>query len=161
MIRTVKTEDAKTLVVIYNYYIQHTVITFEEAILTETEFVDRINNVARDYPWLVHIEQQEITGYAYANTWKSRSAYRQCVEISMYLAPEFVGRGIGTKLYLARIEELKLQGIHSLIAGIAIPNEASIALHRKLGFEKIGYFKEVGKKFNRWLDVEYWEYLIK
>ena len=161
MIRNVKTEDAAPLVAIYNHYIENTVITFEEMPLTEMEFAERITSITHDFPWIVHEQEQNvITGYAYANTWKTRGAYRQCVEISMYLDKNQLGKGIGTQLYQALIDALKARGKHTLLAGIAIPNDASIALHRKLGFEKVGYFKEVGRKFDRWLDVEYWELLI-
>ena len=111
-------------------------------------------------PWLVAEEQRQVAGYAYAAPWKTRSAYRFSVEITVYLAPANVGRGIGSLLYRHLFGTLQTLGVHAVIGGIALPNPASVALHEKFGLEKVAYFPQVGFKFNRWIDVGYWERIL-
>jgi phosphinothricin acetyltransferase len=105
-------------------------------------------------------EDGAIAGYAYATEWKERSAYRFSVESTVYVAPGLAGRGIGTRLYEALLAELQRRKVHCVIGGISLPNDASVALHERLGFVKIGHFKEVGWKFDRWVDVGYWELVL-
>ena len=160
LIRPVKMEDAAALSTIYNFYVENTTITFEEAHVSVGEFAKRIQDVSAAYPWLVAEVDGDIIGYGYACTWKPRSAYRYCVESTMYLAQAAMGRGYGTALYQQLIDELRKRDVHSILAGIATPNEPSFALHKKLGFEQVGLFKQVGKKFSQWLDVTYWELIL-
>jgi len=101
-----------------------------------------------------------VLGYAYASKWKSRCAYRYAVESSIYLAPDATGRGLGTRLYVALIDALRAKSVHTIIGGIALPNPASVALSEKLGFRKIGQFEQVGWKFEKWIDVGYWELIL-
>jgi L-amino acid N-acyltransferase YncA len=117
----------------------------------------RIADVTARFPWLVADEGGAIVGYAYATPWKPRSAYRFSVESTVYVAPDHMGRGVGTALYRELIDALRRLGVHCTVGGIALPNSASIALHEKLGFRKIGQFVEIGRKFDRWVDVGYWE----
>ncbi len=160
VIRMVKTEDALSLCHIYNHYVEHTIITFEEESVTVAAMVARVTDLSARHPWLVYELGGELAGFAYASPWKSRCAYRFSVETTVYLAPDHVGKGIGSALYASLIEKLKPTDTHSLIAGISLPNDASIALHEKLGFDKIGQFKEVGRKFGQWIDVGYWELIF-
>ncbi len=158
LIRRVLRQDAQALCDIYNYYIEHTAITFEEQLLDHAEFEARIQAISGVYPWFVAEENGQILGYTYAAEWKARSAFRYSVETSIYLHPQAPKRqGIGETLYRGLLSSLGEQGFHRVIAAITIPNEKSIALHRKLGFEKAGYFHEVGYKFQRWIDVVYME----
>lgn len=161
MIRLAKLSDAKQIADIYNYYVENTFVTFEEQSLSEQEMRQRIESKLKKYFFLVWEEDGEILGYAYADEWKTRCAYNYTVESSVYLKQEAAGKGIGTKLYTKLLELLKEKGIHIVLAGIAIPNDASIALHEKLGFEKTGQLKEVGFKADRWIDVGYWQYTLK
>lgn len=160
MIRTVRKEDATQIRDIYNYYILNSVITFEEVPVTTAEMEQRITNIASGFPWVVYEENKEILGYAYGTKWKIRSAYKHATEVTVYLKQGAFKKGLGTRLYTELIDRLKKKEFHALIGGIALPNDASIALHKKLGFQKIGHFKEVGFKFNRWVDVTYWELLL-
>lgn len=160
MIRLAKLSDAKCIADIYNYYVENTFVTFEEDIVSEQEMRHRIESKLKKYCFLVWEEEGKILGYAYADEWKTRCAYEYTVESSVYLNKDAAGRGIGTKLYEHLLEQLKEKGIHIVLAGIAIPNDASIALHEKLGFEKTGQLKEVGFKAGRWIDVGYWQYTI-
>jgi L-amino acid N-acyltransferase YncA len=160
MIRTCTTADAAAICSIYNHYVRDTVITFEEAPVATPEMAQRVVDVATRFPWLVAEEGNEIVGYAYATPWKTRSAYRFSVESTVYVAPGQTGRGLGTALYRELLDELRKQGVHSVVGGIALPNAASITLHEKLGFKKIGEFVEIGRKFDRWVDVGYWELIL-
>jgi phosphinothricin acetyltransferase len=160
MIRAATKVDAAAIAEIYNYYVRETVITFEETPVSDNEIARRIAEVIIRYPWLVAERDGAVVGWACATEWKSRSAYRFSVETAIYVAPAQHGRGIGTALYAPLIAELKAQRLHSAVGGIALPNPASVALHERLDFEKIGHFAEVGRKFDRWVDVGYWQLIL-
>jgi len=160
MIRACKPPDASQVCQIYNHYVRETVVTFEEIPVVEHDMAQRIAEVTERLPWLVWEQHGTIVGYAYATAWKARSAYRFSVESTVYLSQSFAGRGIGTQLYQALIADLRGRNVHCIVGGIALPNPASIALHEKLGFSKIGQFKEIGWKFGRWVDVGYWELVL-
>lgn len=158
MILPVKRQDAQAIVDIYNHYVENTVITFEENIITVNEMVERIEAVTDlNLPWLVIKENNILLGYAYATPWKVRSAYRYSVEATVYLTPKAQGKGLGTQLYKALFSELKQKSIHSVLGGITLPNPASIALHEKLGMTKVAHFHQIGRKFEQWLDTGYWQ----
>ena len=164
-IRPASQTDAQAIADIYNHYIANTVVTFEEAAVAPIEMASRIQGVlTASLPWLVGEvvtdRRAAIVGYAYATPWKSRSAYRYSVESSVYLAPGLAGRGFGTTLYSALLEDLKRRSVHSVLGGIALPNAASVALHERLGFVKIAHLREVGYKSAQWLDVGYWQILL-
>ena len=160
MIRAVKIEDSNEICDIYNYYVQHTIITFEEEPVSQSEMESRIEQTSKTLPWLVFEDSQKIMGYAYASEWKSRCAYKHSVESTVYLKNGASGNGIGSLLYQELMNQLKAKNIHAAIGGIALPNDASIALHEKLGFEKVARFREVGYKFDQWIDVGYWELIL-
>jgi phosphinothricin acetyltransferase len=160
MIRACVAADAAAIATIYNHYVLETVITFEEAPVPTAEMAQRIAEVTARFPWLVAEEDDAIVGYAYAAPWKARSAYRFAVESTVYLAPGHRGRGVGTALYRGLIDALRKLDVHCAVGGIALPNVASVALHEKLGFKKIGQFVEIGRKFDRWVDVGYWELIL-
>ncbi len=160
MIRNATYNDAPAIAGIYNYYVLNTVVTFEEASVTPLEMQQRIADIQIRFPWLVYEENGLILGYAYASSWKPRTAYRNTVETSVYLDPAHTGKGIGRLLYSHLMSELKPLKIHAVIGGIAQPNEVSIKLHESLGFKNIGLFSEVGWKLGRWVDVGYWEMIL-
>lgn len=161
MIRPATKTDADAIARIYNHYVLNTTITFEEKAVTVEDIVDRIAEVeSNSLLWLVAEQDGQVVGYAYASKWKGRCAYRYSVESSVYVAQGHGGRGIGTKLYEALLPQLKDKGIHAVIGGIVLPNPSSIALHEKFGMTQVAHFKEVGYKFNQWLDVGYWEGLL-
>jgi phosphinothricin acetyltransferase len=156
MIRICRGSDASGIAEIYNHYVRDTVVTFEEAPVDAAEMARRIEDVTARFPWLVWEEAGAVTGYAYATTWKTRSAYRYSVESTVYVAQGHERRGIGSALYAAVLAELRARDIHCVIGGITLPNAASVALHERLGFVKVGVFPEVGFKLGRWADVGYW-----
>ncbi|MAE71663.1 MAG: phosphinothricin acetyltransferase [Gemmatimonadetes bacterium] len=160
MIRAVTPDDSAAIRIIHNHYVENTVVTFEENPISREKMRETIDEVTAYHPWLVYERDGDIAGYAYASRWQSRCSYRYSAESTIYLAPEAVGRGSGTRLYTELISILQGRTIHSVIGGIALPNPASIALHEKLGFEKVAHFKEVGWKFDRWIDVGYWELIF-
>ncbi len=161
MIRNVRKEDAKQICNIYNYYVENTIITFEEEPVSLNEMENIIIEISSSMPWFVYEEEKRIIGYAYASKWKGRCAYRYSVEATVYVKNDTLGKGIGTKLFKNLLEKLKNKGIHAVLGGIALPNEKSLKLHEKLGFKKTAHLKEVGYKFNKWIDVGYWELIFK
>jgi len=161
LIRPARSEDAARLCDIYNHYVRETVVTFEESEVPPNEMAQRIADItAARLPWLVWEESGVILGYAYASAWKVRAAYRHSVEASIYLPPHATGRGIGSSLYRALIDDVRQRGVHAVIGGAALPNPASVALHERLGFEKVAQFRQVGFKFGKWVDVAYWQLLL-
>lgn len=160
MIRPVTTEDAAQICEIYNHYVLETAITFEEEAVPVAEMQRRIAEASK-LPWRVWEEDGRLLGYCYAKPWRPRSAYRYSVETTLYLRADSLGRGIGSRLYRTLIADLGAQGVHAVIGGIVVPNEASAALHEKLGFRKTAHFREVGWKFEEWRDVEYWELILR
>ena len=158
MIRSATPADAEAIAQIYNYYIADTIVTFEEEPLDASEIARRIETVQRaELPWLVAEEGGRIKGYAYATPWKERIGYRTSVEITVYLAKDATGKGIGSELYAELFKLLEKKGVHSAIGGIALPNPGSVALHEKFGMKKVAEFEEVGTKFGQWINVGYWQ----
>ena len=160
MIRTAITADAAAICTIYNHYVLETTITFEETAIPPSEMESRIHETLQSLPWLVWEESAAIQGFAYASKGKGRCAYRHSAEVTVYLDPKSIGRGIGTKLYEVLLADLRQRNFHAVIGGIAVPNAASIALHERLGFRKVAHFEQVGWKFGRWIDVGYWQLLL-
>jgi phosphinothricin acetyltransferase len=156
-IRHATKDDAKQIAEIYNYYITSTHHTFETEPLEASDMESRIENVSNGYPFLVAQQDGDVLGYAFAVQFKLREAYEHSVEVSIYVRSEAKQKGIGTRLYDQLFEELSETLTHAIVAGIALPNDASIAFHEKLGFKKVAHFREVGYKLGRWIDVGYWE----
>jgi len=160
MIRPATTADAAAVAEIYNHYILNTIVTFEEEAISAAEMAGRITEITAAHPWLVWADGERILGYAYAGKWKSRCSYRYSVESTVYLDQAATGRGLGRQLYGALLSELRKTNTHVVIGGVALPNAASVALHEKLGFQKIAHFREVGWKYEKWIDVGYWELVL-
>lgn len=160
MIRPATATDAAPVAAIYNHYIEHTVITFEEEPVSAAAMAERIARTTETYPWLVDEANGEIRGYAYATRWRERCSYRHSTESTVYLAPTQVRRGLGSALYRALLDELRRGDYRCVLGGIALPNPASVALHEKLGFHKVAHLVEVGRKFDRWIDVGYWQLML-
>jgi L-amino acid N-acyltransferase YncA len=160
-IRIATASDADRIAEIYNHYVAKTVVTFEEDSVTGGEMRRRMDEVfASMLPWLVAESGAGVVGYAYATKWKARSAYRFSAETTVYLAAGLARRGLGSRLYEELFRVLKEKGVHAAIGGIALPNDASVALHEKFGMRKVAHFEEVGFKFGKWVDVGYWERIL-
>jgi phosphinothricin acetyltransferase len=158
VIRMATPEDASSIAKIYNHYVLNTAISFETDAVCEADMAARIREVAGvGLPWLVAEREGVVLGYAYASKWKGRCAYRFSVEASVYVDAAHTRQGIGVELYDALLAQLRCGDTHVVIGGIALPNEGSVALHERFGFRKVAHFSEVGFKFERWIDVGYWQ----
>jgi len=154
-VRRAEEGDAAAITAIYNHYVEGSIATFEETPVTAVEIVRRMNTTRTG--WWVAEREGQLLGYAYADDFKSRSAYRYSLEVSVYLHHDSHGAGAGTALYERLFEEMRADGYHLAIAGISLPNAASVALHEKFGMEKVAHFYEVGFKLGKWIDVGYWQ----
>jgi phosphinothricin acetyltransferase len=160
-LRDARLEDASAITGIYNHYVCETIVSMEFDPITPQAMAARIGSVQdAGLPWLVLCDGNRLLGYAYASPWRARIGYRHAVESSVYLAPAECGRGIGTRLYVAVLDHLRAAGHHTVIGGIALPNPGSVALHEKLGFVPVARFGEVGRKFDEWVDVGYWQLML-
>lgn len=156
--RAANVNDAIAISEIYNYYVDHTIITFEEERVSSDDIRQRIERVlANQLPWLIAEFDGRVIGYAYAAPWRERSAYRHSVEVSVYLEQSIELRGVGSLLYQALFDALDAANVHVALAGIALPNDRSIALHEKFKMKKVAHLNEVGRKFDQWIDVGYWQ----
>ncbi len=159
-IRNASTRDAAAIAGIYNPFVSNSVVTFEEEPLSVDAMAERISTVTAGYPWVVAEKDSAIVGYAYASRFDVRAAYRYSVETTVYVDPAHAGRGTGSKLYRALLDDLILRETRCAIARIALPNDQSVALHEKFGFVKVAELREIGYKLDRWVDVGYWELLL-
>lgn len=108
------------------------------------------------YPWIVAEQDGSVLGFARASPWKRRGAYANTAEVGVYVRPEFQGRGIGKAIYTDFVPRSFETGLHTLLAGISLPNPPSIRLHEAFGFRHVGTLPQVGFKFGKWIDVGYW-----
>lgn len=160
MIRPVTLDDANAITDIYNRFILETTISFETEALTTDAMASRIKDISAEYPYYVYEVDGQIAGYCYAHKWKEREAYKYTLETTIYLSPQYQRQGIGHQLMHRLIDDCRAAGFHALIACITGDNEASISMHRKLGFEQKSCFEKVGNKFGQWLDVVDMELLL-
>lgn len=156
-IRSADLKDADQIAAIYRPIVLDTPISFEVTPPTSPEIATRIERTQKSHAWLVATDGSVVTGYAYGSVHRARPAYQSSVEVSAYVAADYQGQGIARSLYEVLFKQLGELGFHQAFAGIALPNEASIALHQSVGFTSIGVFKEVGRKFDRWHDVSWWQ----
>jgi phosphinothricin acetyltransferase len=156
MIREALHSDAQMISEIYNHYIVHSVITFETETISPEEIIHRMEKYKQIGPYLVYEENGEVVGYAYVSRFRERKAYDNSIESTIYLKDGLGRQGIGSKLYSELLAKVSLN-YHIIVAGIALPNDASVRLHEKCGFKKVGHFSEVGRKFEKWIDVGFWQ----
>ena len=161
MIRPIRIEDAAAVAAIYNHYIEHSTATFDTEPLSDRQMLSRLEAIVGRRPGYVSLsEAGEFQGYAYAHPWKEKAAYRYTLETTIYLAPRFVGQGVGRALLSHLVEGCRREGYRSLIACITQGNVASEVLHRKMGFRPVSRFVQVGTKFGRWIDVADYQLLL-
>lgn len=156
-IRVAAPADAAPLLQIYRPFVEDTAVSFETSVPTVEEFAARIEKSLGRWQWLVAERGGICIGYAYGSSHRERAAYRWSVEVSAYVHANHRRRGIGRALYLALFESLAARGYCNAYAGITLPNEASVALHESVGFERVGVFTAVGWKFDRWHDVAWFQ----
>ena len=153
-IRRARIEDAAAIARIYAPYVTDTAISFETDVVDAAQIAERIQSFDGLYPWFVATDDDDaVVGYVYATQFRTRPAYRFAAETSIYLEPSAQGCGIGTLLYRALLDQLTSQGFTQAIAGITLPNEASIRAHERVGFKLVGVYTDIGYKLGRWNDV--------
>lgn len=160
IIRKVHPSDASAIAEIYNYYVGETTVSFEYEPVSVDEMAARIAETSAEYPYLVCEDGGKVAGYCYAHRWKERAAYIHTWETTVYVASRDRGRGVGGLLMERLVEECRAAGCHVLVACITGDNEASIRFHERLGFVRASCFRQVGRKFGRWLDVVDYELLL-
>jgi len=160
-IRLASAADAPALLAIYAPFVVSTAVSFETLVPTVEEFAARIARTLAAWQWLVAERDGHCIGYAYGSTHRLRPAYRWSVEVSAYVHPDYHRQGVGRALYLRLFEELAQKGYCHAYAGTTLPNEGSIALHRSAGFEAIGVFRAVGRKFGQWHDVAWFQKTLR
>jgi phosphinothricin acetyltransferase len=160
-IRAAVEGDAEALRAIYAPYVEGTAVSFETVVPTVDEFAARIRKSVSQWAWLVAEAEGRPAGYAYGSSHRERAAYRWSVETSAYVDRSVQRRGIGRALYLALFDALVARGYCTAFAGMTLPNDASAALHRSVGFEPIGVFRRIGWKFDRWHDVAWMQRTLR
>jgi len=152
-------EDLARLVEIYNHYVRTTAITFDLEPVTLEERQEWLTQFSPGGPHRLFVAEQDriVLGYAGSHQFRAKRAYDTTVETTVYCAPDATGRGIGRLLYAALFDALRGQDLRLAVAGITLPNEASIALHQRFGFTLAGVTHDVGRKFARYWDVAWYE----
>jgi L-amino acid N-acyltransferase YncA len=159
-IRAATIGDASRCADIYAPFVTGSWVSFETEAPDAKEMARRIVNYGFSHGWLVAEIAGEIAGYAYASPHRSRAAYSTSADVAVYVGAQYARQGIGAALYSALFMLLPDKGIHAVFAGIALPNDASIALHRSVGFTPVGIYRQVGWKLDGWRDVGWWQRLL-
>ena len=149
--------DANALLEIYGPFCEKTAVSFETAAPTPVEMGRRIRETLNKFPWLIAQRDGEMVGYAYASAHRQRAAYRWSVETTAYIREGLRRGGIGRTLYESLISILRRQGFYSALAGITLPNPASVGFHEALGFKPVGVYRKIGYKLGAWHDVGWWQ----
>jgi L-amino acid N-acyltransferase YncA len=149
--------DAAACAAIYAPHVEASPTSFEELPPSAEEMAGRIDRVCATHPWLVAENGAEVLGYAYSCRHRERPAYRWAADVSVYVADRQRGQGLGRRLYETLFERLRGQRFQIACAGITLPNEPSVALHRRLGFAEVGVYRRIGWKAGAWRDVGWYE----
>src|SRR5262245_3387287 len=159
-VRPARLDDLQAVTDIYNHYVVHSTVTFDLQPFTADErraWFDE-HQTTGPHRLLVAVDgHSACLGYATTSRWRPKPAYSPTVEASVYCQPAAVGTGCGTALYRALFEALTHEEVHTIVAAISLPNPASIALHERFGFRSVGVFHDVGRKFGRFWDVEWFQ----
>ena len=156
MIRLASCADAAQVHAIYAPIVRDTAISFEWTVPAVSEIAARMEKVLAFRPWLVYERSGEVLGYVYASVYRDRAAYQWGTEVSVYVRADAQGHGVGSALYGALFDVLRLQGFCTAVAGATLPNEGTERLHLRLGFTEFGRHPAAGFKFDRWWDVVFW-----
>ncbi|GGE28643.1 GNAT family N-acetyltransferase [Streptococcus himalayensis] len=153
VIRTAQVTDAAAIRAIYEPYVLKTAITFDLEVPSKEDFRRKIEQINERFPFLLAEDNGQVMGYAYASTYYDKAAYDWTAELTIYLDEEKRGSGVGSALYDALENELTQRGFKNFVVCISLPNDASIAFHKKRGYEQVAHFKKVGYKFDKWHDI--------
>jgi phosphinothricin acetyltransferase len=149
--------DSADCAAIYEPFVRDTAVSFEERPPSADDFARRIEQLSARYPWLVGEVDGAVAGYAYAAAHRERAAYRWAADVTVYIGEGHRGKGAGKALYGALLPLLVRQGIQVAVAGVTLPNDASVALHESCGFELVGVHRRIGWKLGAWHDVGWWQ----
>ena len=149
--------DAEVCAAIYAPHVEGSAVSFEESAPDAAELAARIERYGESHAWLVAEREERVVGYAYATAFNERPAYRWSASVSVYVAEEARGVGVGRALYEALFARLRERGFRTACAGITLPNEASTRLHESLGFEQVGVNRQIGWKEGAWRDVGWYQ----
>lgn len=155
-IRPASQSDAAFIADVYRPFVEQSWTSFETYAPSPKDIAERIAHAGGLYPWLIAENETGPLAYAYASPHRTRQAYITSVDTTVYCAPDARGKGVGRALYSKLLEVLTQQNYVCAFAGIALPNEASIALHRNVGFSLIGTYPNVGYKHGKWRDTQWW-----
>ena len=162
MIRVATADDAAAIAAIHAPIVRDTTISFELQPLSVEQMRARIVSTLRTLPWLVSLDEAgTVNGYVSAGKHRDPGAYQGSVNTSVYVRGDSRGQGVGRRLYRGLFDELLRLGYYRAFAGIALPNDASVALHESIGFEPIGVYRAVGYKFGAWRDVGWWQKALR
>jgi len=161
VIRDFEDGDVAPACTLTNHYIEHTPVHFGLHPYTAEEFREMWHAGREKYPWLAAAIDGRFAGYAKAGRWREREAYQFTAEAGLYVESAFHGRGVGKALYAELFKRLAKAGFHTAVAGITLPNEASVRLHEAMGFTKVGVFREVGRKMDAWHDTGWWQRMLE
>ncbi len=156
VIRTAHIADARGIQAIYAPLVAATAISFEIEPPSVAQIEGHIRSTLPRFPYLVCVADETVLGYAYAGAHRERAAYRWSVDVTVYVNEEARRSGVGRSLYSALLRTLQRQRFHAAFAGITLPNEGSVSLHKSLGFQLVGIYEEVGFKFGQWHSVGWW-----
>jgi L-amino acid N-acyltransferase YncA len=160
IIRDAIAADGARCAEIYRPFVTDGWVSFELTPPDSSEMARRIADYSASHGWLVAEHDGKVVGYAYGSPHRTREAYQTSCDVAVYLDPAFARQGVGKRLYGALLPALKQRGYHAAFAGIALPNDGSIALHEALGFTAIGIYRAVGWKMDGWRDVGWWQRLL-
>ncbi len=154
-IRAALPADVPDLLAIYAPFVLNTTVSFEYEVPTVAEFTRRVDSIQQRFPFLVAGRDDRILGYAYASAHRDRAAYQWSADTSVYLHPDAHRQGMARQLYMTLFDLLRRQGLYNVYAGITLPNPASEAFHRAMGFRPVGVYENVGFKFGAWHSTEW------
>lgn len=156
-VRDFEPQDVAPATALTNWYIEHTAVHFAYDHVSEATFQAAWQQGRTTHPWLAVEVDGVFAGYAKAGVWRDRKAYERTCETGIYVERGMEGRGVGRALYGELLPRLQAAGFHTVIGGMTLPNPASAALHERAGFRKVAHFEQVGRKFDQWHDVGFWQ----
>lgn len=160
-IRPAEDDDLPKIATIYNHEVAHSIATFDTDPPPDGHWQDKLASSRQGCHFLVAVDDDcDVVGFAYSWPYRPRPAYARTRETSIYLDRSVQRQGVGRQLYPALLDTMARSGVHTAVAGVAVPNPGSVRLHLRVGFEHVGTMREVGYKFDRWIDIEWYQRLV-